>query len=148
MLPYCALVDHDPELLGLVQQLLEFATSTVLRLRDALLRMGLSESTAGVLWMLDPAQPSPSLRELARRLGCDPSNVTLISERLEADGLAARHPHPVDRRSRVLTLSPAGVVVRNQLLAALVETTPVGDLPVRDRAQLVRLLDKLTRATS
>ncbi len=45
-------------------------------LREALGRLGLMESSGGALWALDPDTPAPTMRELAGRLGCDPSNAS------------------------------------------------------------------------
>src|SRR5437764_3423083 len=39
-----------------------------------------------------------SMRELAARLKCDPSNITGLIDRLEVRGLVERRAHPADRR--------------------------------------------------
>jgi DNA-binding MarR family transcriptional regulator len=88
---------------------------------------------AGVLWALDPAKPAVPMRELARRLRCDPSNVTLIGDRLEQAGLVVRRPHPSDGRSRILALTASGLERRAQLLQRLLDTTPLKGLSPRER---------------
>src|SRR5690349_1275709 len=59
------------------------------------------------------------MRELAESMGCDPSTVTGLADRLEARGLLARRPAPGDRRVTVLTLTPEGTAVRERLLRTL-----------------------------
>ena len=56
-----------------------------------------------------------SMRELAARLGCDPSNVTGITDRLEARRLVERQLDPSDRRVRNLVLTESGRALRDRL---------------------------------
>ena len=60
-----------------------------------------------------------SMRDLAARLKCDPSNITGLIDRLEARGLVERRPHPADRRVKYLVLTPEGRVLRERLSARL-----------------------------
>ena len=53
---------------------------------------------------------------LAERLFCDASNVTGIADRLEARGLVRRQPAAGDRRVKALTITPAGVRLRQQVV--------------------------------
>ena len=78
------------------------------RLSEALDRLGLSESAGAALWALDPDAPPPTVRELAHTLGCDPSNASLVSTKLEQDGLVHRRSHPAGGRARVLVLAERG----------------------------------------
>ncbi len=103
----------------------------------------LTESMAGVLWTLDSSQPPVPMRELARRIGCDPSNVTLIGDKRQRAGLVERQPHPSDGRARVLALTDAGRAFRKRLLDRLVATTPLSTLTVSEQQQLSDLLNKL-----
>ncbi len=132
----------DPPL-ALLRQLFEFSTLTSTRLRRVLEDFELTESMAGVLWTLDSGQPPVSMRELARRIGCDPSNVTLIGDKLQRAGLVERQPHPSDGRARVLALTDAGRALRARLLDRLVATTPLPTLTTREQQQLSNLLNKL-----
>lgn len=79
-------------------------------------------------------------RELARRMTCEPSNVTYVVDRLDGLGLVERRPHPHDRRAKQLVLTPAGARVREQLLAALVVDSPLEGLTTKDQRQLHDLL--------
>ncbi|MFD7729124.1 MarR family winged helix-turn-helix transcriptional regulator [Kitasatospora phosalacinea] len=47
-------------------------------------------------------------RELADRLGYDPSAIVSLLDDLQQLGLAERRPDPADRRSRLVVLTPAG----------------------------------------
>ncbi|MFB7947511.1 MarR family winged helix-turn-helix transcriptional regulator [Kitasatospora phosalacinea] len=47
-------------------------------------------------------------RELADRLGHDPSAIGYLLDDLQQLGLAERRPDPADRRSRLFVLTPAG----------------------------------------
>jgi DNA-binding MarR family transcriptional regulator len=49
-----------------------------------------------------------SMRELSQRLMVTGGNVTGITDQLEAEGLVQREPHPSDRRSFTVKLTPAG----------------------------------------
>lgn len=135
----------DPQLLqSLVRAFFEVSTAASLQLREVLEGLDLSESLAGVLWTLDPDLPPTSMRELAGRLGCDPSNVTLLGDKLEQAGLAVRQVSPSDARSRILTLTVAGLTLRGQLLDRLVSITPFATLPRHEQQQLVRVFRKLS----
>lgn len=50
-------------------------------------------------------------------MAVDPSNITLLSTKLEERGLAERRPHPGDGHVRTLVLTTEGRKVREQLLA-------------------------------
>ena len=112
------------------------------RTRAVLDEFGLNDTMAGVLWMLDPDHPPAGMRELARRIGCDPSNVTLISDRLEAAGLVERTRSSADERLLAVTLTAEGLRLREQALAipgAVMERLGMG------LDQLTDLRDALTQ---
>ncbi len=52
---------------------------------------------------------TPTMNELATLLGLDRSSITGLVDRAERRGLVRRVPAPEDRRSFLVTLSPAGV---------------------------------------
>lgn len=135
----------DAQLLATLLRLLtELTTTTAALTRDVLEEFGLNETSAGVLWMLDPDQPPATMRELARRLGCDPSNITLVSGKLEQAGLTTREVNPDDARARVLTLTGAGHELRARLLDRLRRESPFGVLARDEQHQLAHLLTRLT----
>jgi len=69
-----------------------------------------------------PPDETVSMRELARRLGCDNSYVTALVDTLESRGLAVRQPHPTDRRVKVIVLTARGRELARR--AQLADTTP------------------------
>jgi DNA-binding MarR family transcriptional regulator len=77
--------------------------------------LGLSFAQAHALRLLDPEQPLP-MSALADRLFCDASNVTGIADRLESRGLVRRQSLEGDRRVKALTITPAGMKLRSQVL--------------------------------
>jgi DNA-binding MarR family transcriptional regulator len=106
----------------------------------------LTESQANLLWLVDPDAEPVSLKQLAGRLQCDPSNVTLLSAKLEEKGLALRAPHPADGRVRTLLLTEAGAKVRKRLLARAYARSPFATLEGKEQQQLHRLLGKVLAA--
>jgi DNA-binding MarR family transcriptional regulator len=48
------------------------------------------------------------MRDVATRLHCDPSTVSLAADKLQSMGLVARQPHPTDGRKRTLALTEQG----------------------------------------
>ena len=107
----------------------------------------LAPMQAKALHELDAEQPI-SMRELANRLGADPSNVTGLIDRLEGRGLVERRPHPKDRRVTGLALTPAGARVRQHLFAQLYSAPrSVAELPPRDQRCLRDALERIVSAT-
>ncbi|MGH7803354.1 MAG: MarR family winged helix-turn-helix transcriptional regulator [Candidatus Binatia bacterium] len=103
--------------------------------------VGLSEAQAEVLRLLDAPEGSPMCR-VADRLGCDPSNVTGIVDRLEARGLVERHADERDRRVKNLVLTPAGRELRERLA----EPPPLlRALSADDQERLFEILSKALR---
>ena len=131
---------------AVLRQLLDLATATDVQVRHVLEDSGLTASAGAVLWALSGSSSGLPMRNLVRLIGCDPSNITLISNKLEAEGLVRRLRHPSDRRARILTLTARGRRASNTLLARLAEHTGVGALTVRERVQLSALLAKLGAA--
>jgi DNA-binding MarR family transcriptional regulator len=119
---------------------LHLATAIAEDLRDVVREFDLTSPLANLVWLLDPdADPVP-LRQLAGRLHCDPSNVTLLSDRLEEKGIAERRPHPDDGRIRTLVLTPAGEAVRRRLLEHVQQHSPLAALDAGQQRQLQDLL--------
>ena len=89
--------------------------------------------------------PSP-MREFARGLGLDASNLTGVVDRLEARGLVERRHDPLDRRVRLLVPTPAGTGLRRRLDERLFTAPPL--LAGLDTAQREQLRALLARAVS
>ena len=101
-------------------------------------RAELSHSQARLLLELD--EPL-SQRQLARRLGYDPSNITALADALETRGLVERRPDPFDRRFRLVALTSSGERRRSDLGARLAQPVAgLARLSVKDQQELLRLL--------
>ena len=127
---------------SLLYQVMAVAGQVTGRMHEGLERLDLTGPTANLLWMLKPDDEPQSLRKLATLLHCDPSNVTLLSTKLEERGLAERRPHPRDGRVRTLVLTPEGRRVREQLLGIVAKRSPFAELDADEQRQLQALLGK------
>ncbi|WP_280265893.1 MarR family winged helix-turn-helix transcriptional regulator [Nocardia wallacei] len=83
-------------------------------------------------------------RELAGRMTCEPSNATFVVDRLEAQGLVERKPHPTDRRAKQIELTAAGRDSREAVLARLGTGSPLTSLSATQQRELRDLLRLLT----
>ena len=92
-----------------------------------------------------PYRLSPSA--LARATLVTSGTMTNRLDRLEQLGLVERVPHPVDRRGMDVQLTRRGVRLAEEAVTRHVarEEELLAPLSARDRAQLDRLLRKLTR---
>lgn len=84
-----------------------------------------------------------TMRELAERMSCEPSNATFVVDKLERQDLIERRPHPTDRRARQLVLTPKGTALRQELVELLSTGSPLAGL---DRQEQHALQDLLRRA--
>jgi len=121
---------------------MEAAVGSVLR------ELGLTLSQAEMLWALEPSTPPVPMRELARKLHFDPSNISLMTDRLVAAGLVERRPHPTDGRKRVPALTGKGLEVWALLIDQVRRRSPLFALAPEEQAQLSRLLEKAARSAS
>jgi DNA-binding MarR family transcriptional regulator len=97
------------------------------------------------LYTLEPGEEVP-MSALAGTLRCDPSNVTGITDRLEARGLIERRSAAHDRRLKLLALTPEGEAVREQMREVL--DTPPPAIESLSRADQQALRDLMRRAQS
>ena len=93
-----------------------------------------------------PLTGSLSMRQLARRLGCDNSYVTPLVDALEKRGLAVRQPHPTDRRIKVIVLNPEGLKFAKQV--QLADTTPPAAFSALSEAEVATLCGLLRKLDS
>lgn len=120
----CGLVD------GLAHQIAE-------HVRIRAVKLGLTAAQATALRELTGPM---TMRELAERMSCEPSNATFVVDKLENQGLLARHPHPTDRRAKRLILTPEGAALREQLLELLAQESPLAGLTLEEQGALHDLL--------
>lgn len=137
----------DQTTVHLLRQWYEVSRSVDRLLAAALSRLGITESAGAALWALDPGMAPPTMRELAHTLNCDPSNASLVSAKLEQDGLVQRHPHPTDGRARVLVLTERGRQLHARLIADVAGLTPLRHLDAAQQRQLSDLLETIAAAS-
>ncbi len=137
--------EHDPAVSGLagdIWRLMSQVSFDLMRERLACsaTELKLSVPQAQLLLAVEPDRPLAQ-HKLAARLHCDPSNVTGLVSRLEAQGLVARCPPARDRRVRQVSLTPRGEMVRRSLLERL-ECAPeeIAALPLDDQRRWLDLL--------
>jgi DNA-binding MarR family transcriptional regulator len=87
------------------------------------------------------------MRVMGERLQLHPTSVTNIVDRLQADGLARRTPHPTDRRATLVEITEAGSA---RLEAATSAVTAIefglSGLSSEEETELTDLLAKVRRA--
>jgi DNA-binding MarR family transcriptional regulator len=89
-----------------------------------------------------------AMKDLGKRMHCDPSFVTAIADMLEKRGLARRAAHPGDRRVKHLTLTGEGCDLKQRLEAELSARMPWSSgLTDAERVQLLALIRKMLSAT-
>jgi len=88
-----------------------------------------------------------AMKELGKRMHCDPSFVTLVADMLEKRGLARREPHPADRRIKNLVLTEDGISLKHRLETEIAARMPWNRaLNDDERAQLLALIRKMLSA--
>jgi DNA-binding MarR family transcriptional regulator len=82
-----------------------------------------------------------AMKDLGRRMHCDPSFITSIADTLEKHGLAAREADPADRRVKRLVLTPAGADLKGRIEDEVLSRTPWRQsLSQEQRASLLALI--------
>lgn len=119
---------------GLAQQIAE-------HLRERAVALGLTAAQATALRELSGPM---TMRELAERMSCEPSNATFVVDKLENQNLIERRAHPTDRRARQLVLTPKGNALRERLLDLLAQDSPLAGLSARQQRALQDLLEHAT----
>ena len=119
-----------------VHQLMTDAISLVLKPFDL---------TVNAYFLLETVQLSKEgkllLSHLAKRIMVHPTTVTLLTDRLEEQGLVVREPHQSDRRATFARLTPAGKALANEATRALADIDfGVPKLNASEARQLVTLL--------
>jgi DNA-binding MarR family transcriptional regulator len=95
----------------------------------------------GVLLILRAHSPLGQ-QELGRMIGVDPRNVVPILDGLVDQGLLDRQTDPIDRRRRILSLTPKGQATADRLATAAnaIEEQFLQALDQQDNVELNRIL--------
>ncbi len=134
------------ETMQVVKALQGVAASTDAVVARVLVEFGVTHSAAAMLWALDPLADPLTMRDIADRIGCDPSTISLTASKLEQGGLIARRPHPKDGRKRVLVLTEKGGELWAELGARLHFASPLSRLTGEERRELRALLARMSPA--
>lgn len=127
-----------------VQQLMRLFAATYAREMDSVAdHLGLTRTQAVLLGAA--AEPG-SIRELAERIGCDPSNLTGVVQRLRERGLIVAEADPADRRAKRIALTDAGVETVHRLNDG--GTRLFAAIAAASQDELAVLRDLLDRALS
>ena len=87
------------------------------------------------------------LGKIGDRLQVHPTSVTNTIDRLEADGLVARRPHPNDRRTTLAELTPRGRQLVHTAAQSLAEMDfGLDGMPSRDLKRVDSALTSLRRS--
>lgn len=127
-------VTAERELCGLVNAL---AHQIETHVRGRATTLGLTPAQAVALRELTGPM---TMRDLAERMSCEPSNATYIVDRLEEKGLVERQANARDRRVKQIVLTDDGTRLRDRLLALLIEESPLQPLTRQERQTLHQLL--------
>ncbi|MGW7318904.1 MarR family winged helix-turn-helix transcriptional regulator [Streptomyces sp. NPDC054854] len=117
---------------GLAQQIAE-------HVRERAATLGLTSAQAVALREMSGPM---TMRDLAGRMSCEPSNTTFVIDKLEKQRLVERHPHPTDRRAKHLVLTAEGTELRARLLALLAVDSPLAGLAPQEQSVLHGLLER------
>ncbi|QIJ65837.1 MarR family transcriptional regulator [Streptomyces sp. JB150] len=126
----------ERELCGLVNGLAQRIAEHV---RERAVTLGLTVAQATALREMTGPM---TMRELADRMSCEPSNATFVIDKLEKQGLVERRAHPTDRRAKHLVLTPEGTALRDRLLDVLTRESPLGTLTPQQQGALKDLLEQ------
>lgn len=110
------------------------------RFVEVALEFDLTPPQLGALMHLDD---NTSMSGLAGELGCDASNITWMTDRLEERGLVERRPSPMDRRVKYLVLTESGRRLRKKLERRVSEVPEIDRLTADEQHTLAHLLAKL-----
>ncbi|MET9609227.1 MarR family transcriptional regulator [Streptomyces sp. NPDC006512] len=132
----------DPVTLEVVELIGDVVARYHMEYEDAAARHQLTGAQARVLALLS-MEPLP-MRRIAKKLRCEPSNVTGIIDRLETRGLVERRPDPADRRVKLAAPTEEGLQTAERLRESLdFAREPLAGLSADERTALRDLLRRM-----
>ena len=143
--PYDSRMTEDGGTTALGDLLMRVARTLRRRFTAALAPWDLSPHQARALRVVC-GRDGVRLSELAEALRIAPRSATEVADGLQARGLVERAADPGDRRAVVLTPTPTGRQVQQEVTAARGADAQelFARLPAADRAELERILRRLT----
>ena len=126
----------------IVERLMDLFARTLDHQGSCLETLGLTYTQAKLVWRLEPGD-TPSLKELARRCGVDPSNLSGVVDQVVERGLVVSRPAAHDRRVRVIRLTGPGARVRKKLIGCLARHPSIEALSPQRQSQLLEILNEV-----
>jgi DNA-binding MarR family transcriptional regulator len=133
------LPDHRPRAVGFLLSQLGFEVSS--RFTQLIAEVDLDPRQFALMRAIQ-ASEGHSQNAVGEWLRIPPSSMVALVDHLEERGLVERRPHPTDRRSRTLHMTPRGskTLKRATALTIEFEKTICGGFDESDRAELLDLL--------
>jgi DNA-binding MarR family transcriptional regulator len=131
-----AAAEADWELGKLIHDL-DMQNNARMRARVAKLDLTVAQASA-LCELFEPM----TIGELAGRMSCEPSNATVVIDKLQKLGLIERREHPTDRRAKQLHVTAEGAQRRKQLMATLRGELLITGLSDQERDTLKELLSR------
>ncbi|HEX7854560.1 MAG TPA: MarR family transcriptional regulator [Sphingobium sp.] len=130
----------------LAQRMLPLARGWQQLADQALSELRVSHSTGWCLIYLHRLGPEARQIDLAQEIGISQPSVVRALDQLEAGGLVERTPHPEDRRSNRLGLTPQGKALVGKIEAKLraLRHDLLHDVPDTDMETMLRAFDILS----
>lgn len=132
---------------ALVQSFLLAARRWRTRLNERLKAVGQTDARYAALAEIAACGEGMVQRDLSQRLGVEEPTVVRLLDALEAGGWVERRAHRLDRRAKVVTVTPAAqpVLDEAQAIVATLQQELFADVDPADLATCLRVLGELTR---
>jgi MarR family transcriptional regulator for hemolysin len=130
---------------ALAQSLLLAARRWRTRLNERLKSVGQTDARCAALAEIADCEDGVVQRELSQRLGVEEPTVVRLLDALEANGWVQRRAHAVDRRAKVVRVTPAAQPVLDEAQAIIFELQQemFSEIDPSDLAVCLRVLNEL-----
>jgi DNA-binding MarR family transcriptional regulator len=132
-------MDARPDQEELMRRLMDLFARTLDHQGSCLETIGVTYAQAKLLWRLEPGDLL-QLKELAKRMGVDPSNAADVVDQLDGRRLVTSRRSELDRRVRLIRLTASGVRLRRQLVNCISDHPSLEPLSKARRAELLAIL--------
>lgn len=132
---------------ALAQSLLLAARRWRTRLNERLKSIGQTDARCAALAEIAACEHGVVQRELSQRLGVEEPTVVRLLDALEAQGWVERRAHSLDRRAKVVQITPDAqpVLDRAQAIVGELQEEMFAEIDPSDLAVCLRVLNQLTR---
>jgi MarR family transcriptional regulator for hemolysin len=132
---------------ALAQSLLLAARRWRTRLNERLKSIGQTDARCAALAEIADCENGVVQRELSQRLGVEEPTVVRLLDALEAQGWVERRAHSLDRRAKVVQITPDAqpVLDQAQTIVSELQEEMFAEIDPSDLAVCLRVLNQLTR---